>query len=644
MSFFIPFAALALIFTLQSIAGAGPVIAFPFYLSVVLVSALRSGRAPSLVAAAVAALALVARALLNGGPAFELESALLLAVALPVVAVAIAEVNRQAQSRARQVGREAAAAAASEQRMRSIVEAATVGLAITDAVGRFTLANRSFEEITGRGQDSLYAMTLPDLVADPDRVAVLLALSQLGDGSLARWEAELTQRRPDGSTVPIAIVISRVSGSGPEVALLVQETDVSARKRVDALRDGLVKIQDLMVNATDAEVVAPELLAVLCRYLDWDAAIYWAPEPDTDVLRSRYAWPAGGDPLGGTVERKGVSAIRRGVGLVGRVWLSGAVTVGPAPGAAQAAGSGPPEAAAEVAVPVVAAGTVIAVIELLSDRGRPVPADEVALLTTAGLELGQFIRRSAIEQALRRSEADHRAIFERSRIGIARVGADGELVEANPALLQMLEYDLKTMRSKSWPDLLRAYDQAATRQGVAPLLAGMPVAGSLQVRAATGGGRWLWLQLTAATIPDSAGNPEHVLVMVEDVTGVRETSDKLAEALEAQRSANANLERLDRTKTEFLSLTSHEFRTALTGIQGVSELIRDGGLDSEEVRSYGGYIFNDADRVNRLIGDMLDLDRMESGRMTIRTADVDVNEVLAEAVARARTNPGTVEF
>src|SRR5260370_42179107 len=100
--------------------------------------------------------------------------------------------------------------------------------------------------------------------------------------------------------------------------------------------------------------------------------------------------------------------------------------------------------------------------------------------------------------------------------------------------------------------------------------------------------------------------------MIEDVTTVRETSDQLAEALESQRSANANLEKLDHTKTEFLSIVSHEFRTALTGIQGFSELIRDGGLEPDEVRAYGGYQFNDPGRTHPPIGEMLELDRVET--------------------------------
>src|SRR5437879_9502553 len=130
------------------------------------------------------------------------------------------------------------------------------------------------------------------------------------------------------------------------------------------------------------------------------------------------------------------------------------------------------------------------------------------MLSTAGVEIGQFIHRAETSQALLRSEADHRAIYERSPIGIARVSSDGELLEGNPSLLPMLEHDMETMRSQVWPDLLRAYDHAAGRARLAPMLAGITDQRRVQARAATGGGRWLWLQLTATSIPDTSGRPE----------------------------------------------------------------------------------------------------------------------------------------
>jgi PAS domain S-box-containing protein len=392
----------------------------------------------------------------------------------------------------------------------------------------------------------------------------------------------------------------------------------------------------------------PQLLSSLCAYLDQDLAQFWAVDPERQALRVRHYWHRDAASFEALRDQSRAASVPIGVGLLGRVWQSGVVAaVEDLSDAGDYASAEVARAAglkSVIAFPVIEAGAVVGIVELLAGHVRKVEDDEVTMLSTVGVEIGQFIRRSDTAQELRRSEADHRAIFERSPIGIVRISGEGDLVEANPSLLTMLERDFETIRDSTWPDLLRAYDQAAARQRFAPLLAGIASIGSMQVRAATGSGRWLWLQLTATQIPDSSGRLEHLLVMIEDVTTVRETSDQLAEALESQRSANANLEKLDHTKTEFLSIVSHEFRTALTGIQGFSELIRDGGLEADEVRAYGGYIFNDADRINRLIGDMLDLDRMESGRMSMRSGDVDINEVLTEAMTRAGSGVSQVEF
>ena len=110
------------------------------------------------------------------------------------------------------------------------------------------------------------------------------------------------------------------------------------------------------------------------------------------------------------------------------------------------------------------------------------------------------------------------------------------------------------------------------------------------------------------------------------------------EAFARQRQAVEQLERLNRAKSEFVSIVSHEFRTPLTGIQGFSEMMRDEELTLEEMREYAGDINKDAQRLNRMIDEMLDLDRMESGRMTIHPERMDLNSVVDEAVDRVRPN------
>jgi signal transduction histidine kinase len=107
-----------------------------------------------------------------------------------------------------------------------------------------------------------------------------------------------------------------------------------------------------------------------------------------------------------------------------------------------------------------------------------------------------------------------------------------------------------------------------------------------------------------------------------------------AELVEQQRRAVEQLEKLNSAKSNFVSIVSHEFRTPLTGIQGFSELMRDEDLTVVEMKEYAGDINKDAQRLNRMITEMLDLDRMESGQMTLNRERTDINAIIAEAAGR----------
>jgi len=644
-----PYAALAAILAVQAVAKADPVVAFPLYLTVVLLVSLREERAAAFAVAAVAAVAVVIPPLADADAAADVASALLLAGVMLAVALSVGELMRHARAAATSAQRRVDEMAASDRRLRAAFESAEVGLGLADLDGRLLQVNHRFASLLAGDHDAMVGSSVVDLASENDRSAVREGLALIRNGDVTRWESDVEQVRTDGEPLPVSLHFARLPNTVTgEPSLLVQATDITVRRQADAIRDCIAAVRQVIVNSSGAEVAMPPLLAALCEHLGWSAAQHWALDSERRSMRVRHGWNAAGPLLNGFLHAGRNATVVEGSGLVGRAWRAGTVTAEvdlsaaadyQLQNAARLAG-----VRSALAFPIIDGGEVAGVVELVSATSRTPTDDQVTMLATAGVEIGQFMRRADVAQALRRSEADHRAIFERSPIGIAHVGGGGELIEANPALLHVLEQDDAAMRTTAWPDLLRAYDQAAARLHKAPFLAGITDGSSVQVRAGTGTGNWLWLQLTATSIPDASGAPEHILVMVEDVTAVRETSDRLNEALDAQREANSNLAKLDTTKSEFLSIVSHEFRTALTGIQGFSELIRDGGLESDEVRAYGGYIFNDADRVNRLIGDMLDLDRMESGRMAMRTTQVDINDVLMEAISRAAPGAISVEF
>lgn len=97
---------------------------------------------------------------------------------------------------------------------------------------------------------------------------------------------------------------------------------------------------------------------------------------------------------------------------------------------------------------------------------------------------------------------------------------------------------------------------------------------------------------------------------------------------------NEKLAQQNRIQSDFLSVVGHEFRTALTGILGFSEMIREGNLDSEDAQEYADDIHNDAIRLTRLINDLLDMERMKSGRVEMNWEPLAINEFVRGIVER----------
>ncbi|MBI3974718.1 MAG: PAS domain-containing protein [Chloroflexi bacterium] len=89
---------------------------------------------------------------------------------------------------------------------------------------------------------------------------------------------------------------------------------------------------------------------------------------------------------------------------------------------------------------------------------------------------------------------------------------------------------------------------------------------------------------------------------------------------------------LDNVKADFFTAMSHELRTPLTAIKGAAEVLLDGDLPPTQAR-FLQKIYQNADRLSRLVTDLLDISKLESGRFDLRLVRVDLNEVVADVVA-----------
>jgi PAS domain S-box-containing protein len=273
------------------------------------------------------------------------------------------------------------------------------------------------------------------------------------------------------------------------------------------------------------------------------------------------------------------------------------------------------------------AGSVAALAVLVGDAMREnktvlvILGAVAALLTVAGQTA---IRREMFE----RLAESRRYWFRSSPRGLAEVDAGLHFKEGNSRLASLLgitESDLPGARLTAFFDdhdvegivsqFSRLFDGAV----------GTTESDDLAIRSDK---ERIWLHWRATAVRRRNGSFQHFVITFED-----STQKHVAEA-----AANANLaelEKLNHMKTEFTSMVSHEFRTALTGIQGMSELINGGQMKPAEVKEYSGYIFQEAERINRLITDMLDLDRLEAGKMKLQMSPLDLNALVEGVVARS---------
>ena len=110
-------------------------------------------------------------------------------------------------------------------------------------------------------------------------------------------------------------------------------------------------------------------------------------------------------------------------------------------------------------------------------------------------------------------------------------------------------------------------------------------------------------------------------------TELEETSRKLQQA-------NKRLKEFDSLKDDFLSTISHELRTPLTSIRAFSEILSEGSNTSDKERQqFLGIITKESERLTRLIDQILDLAKMEAGRMDWSMSNVDPNSTIKEALA-----------
>lgn len=158
-------------------------------------------------------------------------------------------------------------------------------------------------------------------------------------------------------------------------------------------------------------------------------------------------------------------------------------------------------------------------------------------------------------------------------------------------------------------------------------------------------GTYYWVKTTIVPFLDENGQPKQYIAIHDDITDLKNTQERLQEALERDRAnaeiirhqveelnaTNEELRRKDKLKDEFLSMASHELKTPLTPIIGWTGALKSNtilGKLTPEQRAAVDTIEKNAIKLEKMVSDMLDAQKLELNEFKFNIGDVDVDRII----------------
>jgi Na+/proline symporter/nitrogen-specific signal transduction histidine kinase len=189
-------------------------------------------------------------------------------------------------------------------------------------------------------------------------------------------------------------------------------------------------------------------------------------------------------------------------------------------------------------------------------------------------------------------------------------------------------------------ELLRAYATTCGARSVDALAADAELVHFCELQLAGTIGAASAHAMVATVAQEEPLRLEQVMTIIDEASHViaysRRLEDKQREleaATASLKAANEQLKELDRLKDDFISTVTHELRTPLTSIRAFSEILHDNpDLDAQDRQRFLALVIKESERLTRLINQVLDLAKLESGLAEWHPSEVDLREVLGDAV------------
>jgi PAS domain S-box-containing protein len=509
--------------------------------------------------------------------------------------------------------------ASAEIRYHDYFENLTEMIAMLSAEGKYLYVNTAWQRYFGR--DAAAARAL-DGFASAFPFAIQSQAAAIFERALAGEHIEQVHLRMEDSAgrtreMEASLFGLREAGRPRAVRCILRDVTLrNQRERRLAMQLGVGQV----VQEASTEDSLPRILAALGSHLGFDLVQLWRADAGHEVLRYGSMWMAADCVFPSTLAKSSITEFAPGEGLPGQVWMQGASTwiedirddvrFGTRDGAKTDG------LITCWGVPVRVGNQVIAVIEFFSRKRMAAEVEIMATVETVCASVGQFLGRSVQEKRVTELNRQKESILNTVADGILGTDQHGRVTFANPAAAKLLGADAHA--------LIGRFVHAIVHEDVY----GSPTACASHCFIRRGlfakdgaYGQDIFYR------PDGSSFPVEFTLTPMQVHGSI-TGSVLNFRDVSQRQA------LDRMKDEFISTVSHELRTPLTSIRGSLGLLSTGllGEVNDKAANLLRIAVNNSDRLVRLINDILDLERMQSGRAPLSFRTCSPTDLAQQAI------------
>jgi len=507
----------------------------------------------------------------------------------------------------------------SQERYRDLFEHSNEMIATLSPAGKFLYANPAWKLTFGLEPAALEELrSFDELFAADARQEAARLFRRAMDGETVD-RAPLRHHTSEGRTQELELSLSRRQRAGRALAVRCLLRDVTQQKQRENRLALQLAISQIVGENTNIESASMSILEALCISQGWDVAIEWMVDGDQKSLEFGTAWGAPGRQAETLIQGSMGTPLSGSSELPERAWKEGRTVwladLESAPDSPRVRAARAQEMASGWSTPVRAGTRVLAVLEFYSHFRLREDREAMASMEAAAASLAQLLARSQERGRADELSRQQEILLDSVTDGICGLDRNGRVSFANSAAAQLLGLPAGALIGKPAHEILH---------GSAPTDRACDDDCPLRRTAAAPG---------SASGEDNIFRVDGSAFPAEySVTPIRGQGRFLGSVLTfrdiSQRYA------LDQLKDEFISTVSHELRTPLTSIRGALGLLNSGmlGEANEKASSLLRIALTNSDRLVRLINDILDLERIQSGREPLNFRSVQLGDIVRQAI------------